>query len=59
MTFHRDRLKHDFLYRCRPLYVAFDSFETAQSFSFTYNIHAANAPLPQSGALHVIIEKQV
>ncbi len=37
----------------------FDSFETAQSFSFTYNIHAANAPLPQSGALHVIIEKQV
>jgi len=58
VTFHCNRLKHDFLYRCRPLYLAFDSFDSAQSFSFTHNIHAANAPLPQNGALHVIIEKQ-
>jgi hypothetical protein len=58
VTFHCDGLKHDFLYRCRPLYLAFDSFDAAQSFSFTYNIHAANAPLPQKGALHVILEKQ-
>jgi hypothetical protein len=58
VTFHVDRLKHDFLYRCRPLYIAFDSFATAQSFSFTYNIHAANAPTPQNGTLHVIVETQ-
>jgi PIN domain len=58
VTFHCNRLKHDFLYRCRPLYLAFDSFDAAQSFSFTYSIHAANTPLPQNGALHVILEKQ-
>jgi hypothetical protein len=58
VTFHCNRLKHNFLYRCRLLYLAFDSFDAAQSFSFTYNIHAANAPLPQDGALHVILEKQ-
>jgi hypothetical protein len=58
VTFHCNRLKHDFLYRCRPLYLAFDSFDVAQSFSFTYNIHAANAPLPRNDALHVILEKQ-
>lgn len=58
VTFHRDRLKHDFEYPCRPLYLAFESFEAAQSFSFSYSIHAGNAPLSQEGKLHVIIDKQ-
>ncbi len=58
VTFHRDRLKHDFVYRCRPLYLGFDSFAGAQSFSFSYNIHAGNAPLSQEGELHVIIDKR-
>jgi hypothetical protein len=59
VAFHCNRLKHGFLYRCRALYLAFDSFEAAKSFSFTYNIHAANTPLPQDGTLHVILEKQI
>jgi hypothetical protein len=43
VAFHCNRLKHGFLYRCRALYLAFDSFDAAKSLSFTYNIHAANA----------------
>lgn len=58
VTFHRDRLKHDFEYPCRPLYLAFYSFEGAQSFSFSYSIHAGNAPSSEEGELHVIIDKQ-
>jgi hypothetical protein len=50
-------LKHEYVYNCKTLYLAFDSFEGANSFSFTYNIHAANAPVSQEGELHVILDK--
>lgn len=50
-------LKHEYVYNCNPLYLAFDSFGGASSFSFKYNVHAANAPLSQRGELHVILDK--
>ncbi len=58
VTFRCNHLKHGFLYRCRPLYLAFESFDAAESFSFPYSLHAANFPSPQDGVLHMVLEKQ-
>jgi hypothetical protein len=51
------RLKHEYVYNCEPLYLAFDSFEGAKPFSFAYNLHAANAPVSEKGELHIVTNK--
>jgi hypothetical protein len=57
VTFEQDKLQHGFLWTFTPLYAAFDSWESAKSFSIDYSIHAGNIIEEQRGKLSVIIEK--
>jgi len=57
VDFHIQRIKHKLQESAEPLYVVFDSFESAQSFQIDYRILAANVPNEVIGKLHVIIEK--
>lgn len=57
VTFDHKRLQHRFIWKLAPLYVAFDSWESANSFSIDYTIHAGNMIQEQRGELNVIIEK--
>lgn len=54
---HVRRVKHKLPEPFDPLYVVFESYETAASFHIDYEIFAANLPEESSGKLHVIIRK--
>lgn len=58
VDFHIQRVKHNLQESTEPLYVVFESFESAQSFHIDYRILAANVPNEVSGQLHVVIEKE-
>jgi hypothetical protein len=57
VTLEQDKLQHGFIWTFTPLYVSFDSWESAKSFSIGYMIHAGNMIEEQRGELSVIIEK--
>jgi hypothetical protein len=57
VTFEYEKLQHGFVWTLTPLYAAFDSWESAQSFSIDYTIHAGNMIDEQTGELGVVIEK--
>jgi hypothetical protein len=54
---HVQRAKHNLDVNLDPLFVVFDSFDTAKSFSVEYQIIAANIPNEVVGKLHVIVLK--
>jgi hypothetical protein len=58
VRFQVERIKHHMQECSDPLFVMFESFETAQSFHIDYQILAANVPHEVTGQLHVIVEKQ-
>jgi hypothetical protein len=51
------QLKHNLIEALGPLYVVFNSYEVACSFSIDYAIVAGNIPKPVLGKLHIIIKK--
>lgn len=57
VEFYVDRLKHKLREAADPLYISFESFESAQSFTIDYRLLAANIPEEISGQLHVVINK--
>lgn len=59
VTFEITRIKHKLQETVDPLYVLFDSFDTAKSFQIDYRLLAANIPEEINGQLHVIINKAV
>ncbi|MCB0194471.1 MAG: hypothetical protein KDJ65_21155 [Anaerolineae bacterium] len=58
VDFHVQRLKHQKRIRPELLYIVFDSFEEAKSFSIDYKILSANVPQEVTGTLNVIIQKE-
>lgn len=52
------RVKHKLQAPFDPVYVTFDSLETASSFHVDYEILAANIPDKTPGQLHIIVEKE-
>jgi hypothetical protein len=54
---HVQKIKHNLQVSLDPLFIVFDSFESASSFAIEYSILAANIPHEITGNLHVIIEK--
>ena len=52
-----DKLQHGFIWTFAPLYVAFDSWDSAKSFSIDYVIRAGNMIDSEEGTLGVVIEK--
>jgi hypothetical protein len=58
VQFNVRRIKHNMQVSCDPLFVAFDSFESARSFRIDYEILAANVPHKVAGQLHMIIERE-
>jgi PIN domain len=50
-------LKHNQSEKLNPLYIIFDSYDSAASFSFDYKIQADNIPIEQKGTLSVVINK--
>ena len=57
VTLENEKLQHGFIWNFSPLYAAFDSWESAKSFSIDYTIHAGNMIDEQTGELGVIVEK--
>lgn len=55
---HVQHIKHGFLEQLDPLFIIFDSYDTASSFHVDYRILAANVPTEISGQLHIVIQKQ-
>jgi len=51
------KLKHGFIWRIDPFYVAFDSWASVVSFAINYTVHAGNMIDKQAGQLGVIVEK--
>jgi hypothetical protein len=58
LTDHSQRIKHGDFFLFPELFLTFDSFETAASFSCEYTIRPANVPEPLKGKLHFVIEKE-
>jgi len=56
VTYHVGELKHTRRIEFDPLFVLFDSWDTAKSFSLGYEILAGNVPQPLTDRLHVIID---
>ena len=54
--FHVKQLKHNFQIKLDTLFLVFDSWDTAKSFSMDYRILAGNVPQPTKDKLHVIVE---
>jgi hypothetical protein len=54
---HVQKVKHNLQEELDPLYLVFDSFESAKSFGIECKILADNVPEAVSGLLHVVIEK--
>jgi PIN domain-containing protein len=57
VTFEYDKLQHGFLRNFPKLFVQFDSWESASSFSIDYTIHAGNMIADTRGKLGVVIKK--
>ena len=57
VTLEDDKLQHGFVWTFAPLYVTFESWESAKSFSIDYVVHAGNMIDERTGRLGVIIEK--
>jgi len=55
---HVQKLKHTLQVFLDPLFIVFDNFESANSFSVKYRILAANIPHEFTGNLHIVIEKE-
>jgi hypothetical protein len=55
VTFESEELQHGLIWNLDPLYIVFDSFESATSFSFGYSIHAGNMIDEETGMLAVVI----
>jgi len=55
VSFDIQRLKQHMSEPCEPLYITFDSFESATSFSIRYRVNAADLPDEVTGSLHVIV----
>lgn len=55
---HFDKVKQGFCYDLPEMFLVFDSYESASSFSCQYTIYPANLPDPISGELHFSIEKR-
>jgi len=53
---HVQKIKHNLQVFLDPLFVIFDSFENAKSFTIDYRILAANIPREVTGNLHIIIQ---
>lgn len=53
---HVQKIKHNLQVFLDPLFVIFDSFEYAKSFTIDYRILAANIPREVTGNLHIIIQ---
>ena len=56
VEFERDKLQHGFIWTFAPLYVAFDSWDSAKSFSIDYVIRAGNMIDSEEGTLGVVVE---
>lgn len=50
------KLNHGFDEALDPMFATFLTHEGAKSFAISYEIHAANLPVPDRGELHVIVE---
>lgn len=50
-------INHGFGEKLEALFVAFESFETAKSFKFTFRIHSSDIPVPEQGVLSVAINE--
>ncbi|MFQ6096132.1 MAG: PIN domain-containing protein [Armatimonadota bacterium] len=57
VQFTRGTLNHGLTMEFDPLYVRFESWDSAFSFELPYTIHAANLPSPTEGSLHVVVER--
>jgi hypothetical protein len=57
VTFECEKLQHRFIWPLTTLFVAFDSWGSARSFSIDYTINAGNMLAEQAGELGVIIGK--
>lgn len=55
---HVQKIKHNLPVDFAPLFIVFDNFESANSFSVEYRILAANIPHEVTGNLHIVIEKE-
>ncbi len=55
---HVQKIKHNLPVPFDPLFIVFDNFESANSFSVEYRILAANIPHEVTSNLHIIIEKE-
>ena len=58
VEFYVQKLKHGFSEKLDPLFLTFDSYETAGSFAINFRINAGNMPKESLGQLHVIIDKE-
>jgi len=58
VDFHIERIKHRLQEPASPLYIVFESFESAHSFTIEYRLLAANIPDTVIGQLHVVIGRQ-
>ncbi|HVB59195.1 MAG TPA: PIN domain-containing protein [Candidatus Acidoferrales bacterium] len=56
VAYHVRELKHTRQVEFDPLFVLFDSWDTAKSFSLGYEILAGNVPQPLTDRLHVVID---
>lgn len=54
---HVQKIKHNLQVFLDPLFVIFEAFESANSFTIDYRILAANIPHEVTGDLHIIIQK--
>lgn len=55
---HFPRIKHGDRVALPEMFLTFDSYESAGSFSCHYTIRPANLPTPITGDLHFVIEKE-
>jgi hypothetical protein len=56
VEFRRNKLQHGFIWEFAPLFVTFDTWESAKSFSIDYIIRAGNMIDPKEGKLGVVVE---
>ncbi|MCK5614520.1 hypothetical protein KAR91_72315 [Candidatus Pacearchaeota archaeon] len=58
LTDHCKRIKHGDFVQLPELFLTFESFESANSFSCEYTIRPANLPQPLCGSINFVIEKE-
>lgn len=58
VNFHEAKLKHDNNIILHPIFLIFDSFDTAASLSIEYKLNAGNIPKSIEGKLNLIIKKE-